>query len=134
MAEGAPVRVPLGDVCIHQVEEVSRMGLGPLACNGLSPFPLLFVAAECWAFVLQEAHGCFKRPRAVRVAAVVLYGYAFWFCPLAGEYPFCRGCLTPGHMCWAARRYCVKPGGEPCLLVRGGGGGGRLVVGGHEVQ
>ena len=62
------------------------------------------------------AHGSFIRPRGVQVAAVVLYDYAFWVCPLAGECPFCRGCLTSGYMCWVAWGHCVKPGGEPCLL------------------
>ena len=37
------------------------------------------------------------------IAAVVLYGYAFCVCPLAGECPLCREGLTPGYVCWAAQ-------------------------------
>ena len=70
----------------------------------------------------------------VWVAAVVLYGHAFWVCPLVGERPCRRGCLSLGYVCWVAWGYCVKPGGEPCLLVGGGGGGGGVVVGADEVQ
>ena len=77
-AEEAPVGVPLGDVHVHQVEDVSRIGVDSLACDGLPPFLLFFVTAEGGAFALQGAHGCFMRSRAVWVAAAVLYGYAFW--------------------------------------------------------
>ena len=60
-AEEALVWAALCDVRILQVEEVSRVGVEPLARDGLSS-PLLFlVAAQCWAFVLQGAHGCLMR-------------------------------------------------------------------------
>ena len=68
------------------------------------------------------------------VAAVVLYGHAFWVCPLVGECRCGRGCWSPGYVCWVAWGYRVKPEGEPALLVGGGGGGGGVVVGGDEVQ
>ena len=68
------------------------------------------------------------------VAAVQLYGHVLWVCPLVGECPCRRGCLSPGYVCWVAWGYRVKPGGEPCLLAGGGGGGGGLVVGEDEVQ
>ena len=68
------------------------------------------------------------------VAAVVLYGHAFWVCSLFGECPCRRGCSSPGYVCWVAWGYCSRPGGGPCLLVGGGGGGGGVVVGGDEVQ
>ena len=68
------------------------------------------------------------------VAAVVLYGHAFWVCPLAGECPCRRGCSSPGYVCWVAWGHRVKPGGEPCLLVGGGSGLGGVVGGGDEVQ
>ena len=90
--------------------EVSRIGVEPLARDGLPPFLLYFVAAEAGEFVLQGAPGWFMRSRAVRVAAVVLYGYAFRVCPLAGECPFCRGRSTQGHVRWVAWGYPVKPG------------------------
>ena len=121
-------------VCIHQVEEVCRIRVEPLARDDLPPSHLFYVAPESWAFVLQGAHGCFMRPRAVSVTAVILYGHTFWVCPLGGECPFCRGCSTAGHVRRVARGYCVKPGGEPCLLVSGGCGGGGVIAGGDEVQ
>ena len=96
-AEEAPVGAPLGDVYIHQVDEVSRIWVEPLACDGIPPFLLFFVAAECWALVLQGAHGCFMTVCAVWVAAVVCSGYARRLCWLAGECPFRRRCLTPGY-------------------------------------
>ena len=68
------------------------------------------------------------------VAALVLSGHALWVCPLVGECPCRRGCSSPGYVCWVARGYRVKSGGEPCLQVGGGGGGGGVVVGGDEVQ
>ena len=68
------------------------------------------------------------------VAAVVLYGYAVRVCPLVGERPCRRGCSGPGYVRRVVWGYRVKPGGEPCLLVRGGGGCGGAVVGGDEVQ
>ena len=53
----------------------------------------------------------------MRVAPVIFFGYALPVCrPVAGERPFCRGCLTPGHVRWMAWGYCVKPGGEPHIL------------------
>ena len=106
----------------------------PLARDGLPPFLQFFVAAEGGAFVLQGAHGCFMRSPAVRVAAVILYGYAFWVCLLAGDCPFCRGGSTPGHVRRVAWGYRLKPGGEPCLLFSGSGGGGGVILGGYEVQ
>ena len=133
-AEEAPVGASLGNVRVHQVEKVSRIQMEPPALDGLPPVLLLLVAAEIWAFVLQGAHGCFMRSRAVRVAAVALYVYASWVCPLAVECPFCRWCPTPGHVPWLIWGYCVKTGGQPCLLVSSGGGGGGVIVGGHEVQ
>ena len=68
------------------------------------------------------------------VAAFVLYGYAFWVCPLVGERPCSRGCSGPGYVRRVVWGYRVKPGGEPCLLVGGGGSGGGVVVGGDEVE
>ena len=68
------------------------------------------------------------------VAAVILYGHAFWVCPLVGKRPCCGGCLGPGYVHGVVWGYRVKPGGEPCLLLGGGGGGGSVVVGGDEVQ
>ena len=50
--EEAPVGAPLGDVPVHQVEEVSRIGVELLARDGLSLFLVFFVAAEGGAFVL----------------------------------------------------------------------------------
>ena len=95
--EEALVATPLHGVRIHQVEEVSRIGV--------------FVAAEYWAFVLQGAHWCVMRACAVRVAAVVFYGYTLWICPLADECPFRRGCFIPlralgglGVLCDTRRR------------------------------
>ena len=64
----------------------------------------------------------------------VLYGHAFWVCPLLGECPCCRGCSSPGYVCWVVLGHCVNSRGEPCLLVGGGGGRGAVVVGGDEVQ
>ena len=132
--EEAPVGEPLGDVHVHQVEEVSRIGVEFLAPDGLPPFLLFFVAAEGGAFVLQEAHGCFMGSCGVWVAAVILRGPALWVCLLAGEYPCHRGRSSPGHVRRVAPRYRVNPGGEPCLLVRGGGGIGGVIVDGDEVQ
>ena len=51
-AEEASVRAPSADVCVHQVEEVPRIGMELLARDGLSPFLVVFVAAEAGAFVL----------------------------------------------------------------------------------
>ena len=51
-ADEASVRAPLGDIRVHHVEEVSRIGVEPLARDGLSPFLVAFVAAEGGAFVL----------------------------------------------------------------------------------
>ena len=68
------------------------------------------------------------------VAAVVLYGHAFWVCPLVGERPCRCGCPGPGYVRWVVRGYLAKPGGEPRLLVGGDGGGWGVVVGGDEVQ
>ena len=45
-AEEVPVWAPLGDVHIHQGEEVSRIVPEPLARDGLPAFLPLFVAAE----------------------------------------------------------------------------------------
>ena len=61
------------------------------------------------------------RSRAVWVAAVGLYGHAFWVCPPAGDCPCRHGPSSPCHVRWVAWKYRVKPGGEPCLLVSGGG-------------
>ena len=116
------------------MEEVSRIGVGLLARDGLSPLLVVFVAAEGGAFVLYGAHGCLLRSCAVWVAAVVLHGYAVRVCPLVGERPCRRGCSGPGYVRRVVWGYRVKPGGEPCLLVGGGGGGGGAVVGGDEVQ
>ena len=132
-AEEAPFGAPLGDVRVHQVEEVSRVGVKPVARYGPPLFLLLLVAAEGGAFVLQGAHGCFMGSRAVRVAAVVLYDYAFWVCPLPGECKSCRGRFNPGHVRRVAQGYCLKLGGEPCLLVSGAGGAGAVIVGEDEV-
>ena len=68
------------------------------------------------------------------VAAVVLYGQAFWVCPLVGECQCPRGCSGPGYVCWVVWEYPVKADGEPCLLFGGGDGGGGVVVDGYEVQ
>ena len=68
------------------------------------------------------------------VAAVVLYGRAFWVCPLAGECPGCHQRSSLGSVHRLAWGYRVKPGGEPCLLVSGGGGGRGVIIGGDEVQ
>ena len=51
-AEEAPVLAPLGDIGVHQVQEVSRIGVELLARDGLSPLPVVLVAAEGGAFVL----------------------------------------------------------------------------------
>ena len=51
-AEEAPVWASLGDIRVHQVEEVSRIGVEFLARDGLSPLRVVFVAAEGVAFVL----------------------------------------------------------------------------------
>ena len=51
-ADEAPVWAPLGDIRVHQVEEVSRIGVELLACDGLSPLLVVFVGAEGGAFVL----------------------------------------------------------------------------------
>ena len=48
----ASVGAPLGNVRLHQVEEVSRIGVELLARDGLSPFLVVSVAAEGGAFVL----------------------------------------------------------------------------------
>ena len=48
----APVWAPLGDIRVHQVEEVSRIGVELLARDGLSPLLVVFVAAKGGAFVL----------------------------------------------------------------------------------
>ena len=132
-AEEASVRAPLGDIRVHQVEEVSRIGVELLARDGLSPFLVVFVAAEGGGFVLYGAHGCLLRSCAVWVAVVVLHGHAVWVCSLVGECSRCRGRSSPGYVCWVVWGYRVKPGGEPCLLVGGGGGGGGVVMGGDEV-
>ena len=84
--------------------------------------------------LLQGARGCLMGACAVRVAVVVFYGYPLWVRLLAGECPFCRGRLTQGHVRWVTSGYCVKPGGEPCVVVRGGGGGTGVVVSGNEVK
>ena len=68
------------------------------------------------------------------LAVVVVYGHAFWVCPLAGECQCRRGRSSPGHVRRVAWGYFVKPGGEPCLLVSGSGGGGVVIVGGDEMQ
>ena len=68
------------------------------------------------------------------VAAAVLYGHAFWVCPLAGECPCRCGRSRPRYVCRVAWGYCVKPDGEPCLLAAGCGGGSGVIVGGDEVQ
>ena len=68
------------------------------------------------------------------VAAVELYGHAFWVCPLAGECPCRRGRSSPGYVRRVAWGYRVKPGEEAWLLVSGGGGSGGVIVGGDEVQ
>ena len=133
-AEDEPVGAPLGDVRVHQVEEVSRIGVELLACDGVPSFSLFFVAVEGQAFVLQGAHGCFRRSSSVWFAATILYGHAFWVCPLAGECPGCCGLSSPGHVRWVAWGYRLKLGGRPCLLVSGGGGSGGVIVGGDEVQ
>ena len=104
-----------------------------LARDGLSPFLVVFVAAEGGAFVLYGAHGCLLKSCAVRVAAVVLHGHAVWVCSLVGECPRRRGRSSPGYVCWVVWGYRVKPGGEPCLQVGGGVGGGGVVVNGDEV-
>ena len=51
-AEEGPVWALLGDIRVHQVEEVSRIGTELLARDGLSPLLVVFVAAEGGAFVL----------------------------------------------------------------------------------
>ena len=51
-AEEAAVWASLGDIRVHQVEEVSRIGVELLARDGLSPLLVVFVAAEGGAFVL----------------------------------------------------------------------------------
>ena len=51
-AEAAPVWAPLGDIRVHQAEEVSRIGVELLARDGLSPLLVVFVAAEGGALVL----------------------------------------------------------------------------------
>ena len=51
-AEDASVWAPLGDIRVHQVEEVSRIGVELLARDGLSAFLVVFVVAEGGAFVL----------------------------------------------------------------------------------
>ena len=129
----ASVRAPLGDIPLHQVEEVSRIVVERLARDGLSLFFVVFVAAEGGAFVLYGAHGCLLRSCTVWVAAVVLHGHAVRVCSLFGECPCRRGCSSPGYVFWLVWGYRVKPGGEPCLLVGGGSGGGDVVVGGDEV-
>ena len=68
------------------------------------------------------------------VAAVVLYGHAFWVCLLVAERPCHGGCSGPGYVCRVVWGYRVRPGGEPFLLVGSRGGGGGVVVGGDEVQ
>ena len=44
--------MPLGDIRVHQVGEVSRIGVELLAREGLSPLLVVFVAADGGAFVL----------------------------------------------------------------------------------
>ena len=61
-AEEAPVGAPLGDVRIHQVEEVSRTGVEPVARDGLPSLlcrrGVLGICAAGGALVLDEApHG-----------------------------------------------------------------------------
>ena len=51
-AEEASVWAPLGDIRVHQVEEVPCIGVELLARDGLSPLLVVFVAAEGGAFVL----------------------------------------------------------------------------------
>ena len=51
-AEEVGVGAPLGDVRVHQVEEVSRIGVKLLIRDRLSQFLVFFVAAEGGAFVL----------------------------------------------------------------------------------
>ena len=51
-AEEASVRAPLGDIRVHQVEQVSCIGVELLARDGLSPFLVVVVAAEAGAYVL----------------------------------------------------------------------------------
>ena len=104
-----------------------------LARDGLSPFLVVFVAAEGGAFVLYGAHGCLLRSCAVWVAAVVLHGHTVRVCSLVGECPCRPGRSSPGYVCWIVWGHRVKPGGEPCLLVGGGDGSGGVVVGGDEV-
>ena len=116
----APVGAPMGDVCIHQVGEVSRPGVEPLARDDLPPFLPFFVAAECWAFVLQGAHGCLIRPSAVRVAAVILNGYAFWVPVLAGECP-----LDSGHARQATAKCSREQLESDRVATRRGQGGDR---------
>ena len=51
-AEEASVWAPLVDIHIHQVEEVSRIGVELLARDGLSPFLVVFVAPKGGVFGL----------------------------------------------------------------------------------
>ena len=125
-AEEAPVGAPLGDLAYIRWKRYPVLGW--------NLWHVMVCRSDGWAFVLQGAYGCFMRRCAVRVTAVVLYGYALWVCPLTGECPFCHGCSTRGHVRWVAGGYCMKPGGDPFLLVSGGGGNGVVIVGGDEVQ
>ena len=68
------------------------------------------------------------------IAAVVLYGHAFWVCPLAAECPCRSGRSSPDQLRRVAWGYRVKREGEPCLLLSGGGGSGVVILGGDEVQ
>ena len=51
-AEEASVWAALGDIRVHQVEEVSRIGVELLSRDGLLPFLVVLVAVEGGAFVL----------------------------------------------------------------------------------
>ena len=134
-AEEARVRAAPCDVCVHQVEHVTRVQLEPLACDGLPLFVVLLVSAERWTFVVLGLHGRFVGARAVWVTAFVLDGHVVPVCyEFASEHPLYCGCLWPDHVCWVAWGYRVEPGREPCLLVLGDGGYRGVVVGGEEVQ